>query len=81
MVDCNKHLKRQHYIVKKKGVSNEWRFLHFQQKQFNCLISFEWQKKRVSIGKKKVKIPSTSLQLQSVCKIVATENKKVFEIH
>jgi hypothetical protein len=37
------------------------------------------KKKRVSIGKK-VKIPSTSLQLQSVCKIVATENKKVFEI-
>jgi hypothetical protein len=54
----------------KKGVSNEWRFLHFQQKQFNCLISFEWQKKESFHWKKKSKkIPSTSLQLQSMCKI------------
>jgi len=34
------------------------------------LFDFIWMaKKRVSIGKKKVKIPSTSLQLQSMCKI------------
>ncbi len=75
MVHCNKHLKRQHYIVKK-GVSNEWRFLHFQQKQFNCLIAFEWQKKEFPLEKKSKNskyIFTTSKHVQN-SKIVATVN-------